>query len=260
MVENNNQNILSQIKTGSAQLIENKFGTHPFANKVNESNVYSVMSNYIVMSQGFPCVQAGAIYKLFLSSMAQNVSLDKAAELTSAVAAFLVSDEFGVHDTVLHNGNKGLPKILNTEDQFHVNLLKRDTGLIFGDVILPDYSKITTAYLLSLCDGLANPNSVARVAAMVAFEKHASIMIDSLWTSLTSIFSLNKESLSYFRKHVGGDDPAETYHVEMTEKLITYVITKDQITAFLASFEEYYALNFNWCSDITNLQDKKLAA
>lgn len=55
---------------------------------------------------------------------------------------------------------------------------------------------------------------------MVAFETHAGQMIDALWKSISDLCHLDRDSLSYFRTHVGGADPAEPYHIKMTAESI----------------------------------------
>ena len=85
---------------------------------------------------------------------------------------------------------------------------------------------------------------------MVAFEKHANQMINSLWNSLASIHGLEKNSLQYFETHVGGDDPAEAYHVRMTQRLVTSVVPKEEQDRFFSHFLDCYDLNYKWCAAI----------
>jgi len=115
------------------------------------------------------------------------------------------------------------------------------------------YARETKEYLKRLEYGLSTFDPVTRVANMVAFEKHAGIMIDSLWNSITSLFSTNKESLSYFYTHVGGDDPAEAYHIQMTKRMIQNTISENDAQRFVDYFSDAYALNYNWCESIKHL-------
>ncbi len=52
---------------------------------------------------------------------------------------------------------------------------------------------------------------------------------------------------------MGGDDPAEPYHVQMTSRMIAKVVSEAQIADFLKAFEAAYALNYSWCQKITQL-------
>ncbi|MEH1883018.1 hypothetical protein, partial [Nostoc sp.] len=72
--------------------------------------------------------------------------------------------------------------------------------------------------------------------------------------SISAIFPLQKDSLFYFRTHVGGTDPAEPYHIQMTSRMIEKIVSENQIGDFLKAFENAYALNYFWCRDITKIQ------
>ncbi len=85
---------------------------------------------------------------------------------------------------------------------------------------------------------------------MVAFENHADIMIDSFWYSLSSLYNMNKDSLIYFKVHVGGSDPAEPYHIEMTERMVSEIVQDEKRNEFIDEFVNAYALNYNWCESI----------
>lgn len=54
----------------------------------------------------------------------------------------------------------------------------------------------------------------------------------------------------YFRTHVGGSDPAEPYHIEMTERLVGDVVSHEYRDNFINEFINGYALNYNWCNSI----------
>ena len=85
---------------------------------------------------------------------------------------------------------------------------------------------------------------------MVAFENHAGIMIDSFWHSLSNLYNINKDSLIYFKVHVGGSDPAEPYHIEMTERMVSKIVQDKKRNEFINEFINAYALNYNWCDSI----------
>ena len=170
-------------------------------------------------------------------------------ELTSVVGNFLCWDETGGHAIIRKNGNKGLVKILDSENTFHANLLKKDIVKLLGKGILPNYSEATSKYLLNLLRGLESANHIKRCAYMVSFENHAGIMIDALWQSLTNLFKIEKDDLIYFKTHVGGADPAEPYHIEMTEKMVAEIVSL-KTDDFADKFLEGYRLHYDWCQSI----------
>lgn len=123
----------------------------------------------------------------------------------------------------------GVSDILNTDVNFHANILKRDLHTIFGHSVIPKYGENTRLYLENLLENLSSPDAVERCATMVSFELHANQMIVSLWRTLTNTFpGFSKNDLRYFYMHVGGDDPAEKYHVEMTEKMISIIVDDEE--------------------------------
>ena len=61
-------------------------------------------------------------------------------------------------------------------------------------------------------------------------------MIDALWTTVAILFKSEKEKLLYFRMHVGGPDPAEKYHVALTRRMISEVITPADSGRFVDEF------------------------
>jgi hypothetical protein len=186
--------------------------------------------------------------EIILNAMNNNEDIDKKYEYTTVVGNFLCWDETGGHAIVQRYGNKGLPKILNTETTFHANMLRRDIHRITGKNIKPFYSKKTVSYLKKLLKGLESLDHVKRCAYMVAFENHAGIMIDSLWNSLANLFNMDKNDLIYFKVHVGGSDPAEPYHIEMTELMVSKIVSNEKdINNFLEEFINAYSLNYDWC-------------
>lgn len=233
-------------------LVEGRFGDHPFAAGVTAANGERVMSHYLGMSIAFPYLQASAIGQTFHHVVDAQGDVDAEAEATAVVGAFLVWDEFGGHHRLLRGGLPALPEILRTTS-FHANLLRRDLRAIFGQEIKPCLGEPTATYLRALEVGLSNADPLRRVAHMTAFEQHASQMISALWGSLQKLYAGDKDSLIYFRAHVGGDDPAEAYHVQMTERLLANTICAAEAPGFLKWFEDAYALNWEWCQAVTEL-------
>ena len=72
-------------------------------------------------------------------------------------------------------------------------------------------------------------------------------MIDSLWGAISTITNLPRKEFQYFDLHVGGNDPAEKYHVEMTLRLIERVVSSRKHDHFLSEFRHAYQLSFEWC-------------
>ncbi|MDA9420886.1 hypothetical protein XH97_01630 [Bradyrhizobium sp. CCBAU 53380] len=228
------------------------FGPHPFASQLSEDQVTRLLPEYLAMSQAFPYLQAGAQRDLIFDAIHHNRDLTRDIELTSVVANFICWDETGGHGRVLQGGNAALPDILLTEN-FHSNLLKKDASQLLGRAILPNYSSTTKQYLHSLYAGLSSKDSLVRCAYMVAFELHAADMIQSLWTTLAKTFKARPDDLEYFRSHVGGEDPAEKYHGEMTSRLIGELVQADGRGRFLDEFVRAYRLSVQWCHDLLGI-------
>lgn len=231
-------------------LIEAEFEIHPLSCGIDEGNVESVLAQYFAMSQAFPYLQAGAQKAQILAAMDSNQDMDELFELTAVVGNFLCWDETGGHAVVRHFGNQGLSKILDTRKTFHANMLRDDIRTLIGHDVRPEYYKSTQEYLRELPKGLESLNHIERCAHMVAFENHAGIMIDALWGSLAKLYSVPKDNLLYFKVHVGGSDPAEPYHIEMTERMVSEIVSDDSIDEFMNEFNNAYALNYNWCEAI----------
>ncbi|BBC02307.1 hypothetical protein BE61_77700 [Bradyrhizobium elkanii USDA 61] len=227
----------------------NLFGLHPFAAEMSKRQVASLLPEYLAMSQAFPYLQAGSQKDLIFDAMRRNRDLPRDVELTSVVANFICWDETGGYGRVLRGGKTALPDILATED-FHSNLLRKDASRLLGRTIQPNYSATTKRYLHSLYAGLSAKDPVVRCAYMVAFELHAAEMIQSLWTTLVKTFDAQSDDLEYFRTHVGGVDPAEKYHGEMTTRLIREVVPADGNRRFLDEFDRAYRLSLQWCRDL----------
>jgi hypothetical protein len=218
---------------------------HPFEQQVAGEQLENLISQYYAMSQAFPHLQAGSQKALYDHYVEKEGKIPVDVEITTAVGAFLCADETGVL-YALRGGIAGLPDILNTRG-FHANMLDDDIEKILGKKIAPDYSSQTRKYLDKLFAGLSSPNRIRRVATMVAFEAHAERMITGLWGIVTRLTGVAKDNLDYFRTHVGGDDPAETYHVQTTTEMIAKLVSAKERQKFIEAFKEAYSLNVEWC-------------
>ncbi|KIM79201.1 hypothetical protein PILCRDRAFT_823787 [Piloderma croceum F 1598] len=162
---------------------------------------------------------------------------------------FICWDECGGNYLLQKEGIQSLPKILST-GRFHCNMLRSDIRPIFKEDLKPNYSQVTTTYLKGLYERLASHDPVVRASMMVAFEIQGAHMIESLGKALVATYNL-EEDLSYCQAHVGGDDPLEVYHVAMTKKLLSTIVTQESKERFINEFRISYTLNFDWCRDIT---------
>lgn len=232
------------------------FGPHPFAVEMSEDQVASLLPEYLAMSQAFPYLQAGSQRDLIFDAMNHNRDLARDIELTSVVGNFICWDETGGYGQILQGGKAALPDILVTEN-FHSNLFRKDASQLLGRAIRPNYSATTKQYLHSLYAGLSSKDPLVRCAYMVAFELHAADMIQSLWTTLVKTFKARPDDLEYFRSHVGGEDPAEKYHGEMTGRLIGELIPADRNNRFLDEFDRAYRLSLQWCRDLLRIVSLK---
>ncbi len=242
-----------QIHNEISDTLSKKFKVHPFSTEIKLESLEIVIRNYLAMSQAFPYLQAGSQKELIFDCIDRNVDVSEHIETTAVVGNFLCWDETGGHSILLKHGITGLPVILDTNQYFHSNLLKKDICVIFGKEIEPSYSKVTREYLYHLYEGLSSLEPVVRCASMVAFETHAGQMINALWESISALCHLENDSLSYFKTHVGGTDPAEPYHIKMTAGMIEKIVSETQIAAFLKAFEIAYSLNYSWCRSICQL-------
>ncbi|SDF67023.1 Uncharacterized conserved protein [Bradyrhizobium brasilense] len=229
-----------------------RFGPHPFTAEMSEEQVVSLLPEYLAMSQAFPYLQAGSQKNLIFDVMHRNRDVTRDIELTSVVANFICWDETGGYGRLLQGGKAALPEILATES-FHSNLLRKDASRLLGRAIQPNYSATTKRYLHCLYDGLSSKDPLIRCAYMVAFELHAAEMIQALWSTLTRIFAVQAGDLEYFRSHVGGDDPAEKYHGEMTSRLVRELVPVDRRVRFMGEFDQAYRLNVQWCRDLLRI-------
>jgi len=235
--------------------IARSFGAHPFSAMSNRKQLESIFPDYLAMSQAFPYLQASAHKDLIFHSIEDNVPVAEQVEITSVVASFLTWDEFGGHQTILEGGSAGLPHILNT-DRFHSNLFKEDAALVTGRTVIANFGPATKAYLRELYEGLSSQHAVKRCAYMVAFEMHAASMIEALWETVARITELQKDRLEYFRAHVGGDDPAEKYHTDMTMALVRRIVPPSEHSRFLSDVRNAYQSNLNWCRELVSSADE----
>ena len=180
------------------------FPCHPFDALVDKRCLSHLLGEYAAMSQLFPYIQAKAIGDVAIQTVKQGQSIDDSIEITAAVGAFLVSDETGVNYVLHTMGYSQLPHILRTKEYFHSRLLEDDIKALMGQEISPHYSTVTVDYLSNLCTDLSDLNHVTRCAAMIAFELHAERMILSLWESIANCCDVDKDTLLYFKTHVGG--------------------------------------------------------
>lgn len=232
-------------------LTEKQFPSHPFSTSVTIKNARSVLKSFAAMSEAFPYCQAGAYKDLILRIIDTNTKVTSDLEKTFVVGAFLSFDETGGNWLLRTKGIVALPELLNTHLNFHASLLKRDAATIFGEELTPDYCEPTKIYLKALLADLGDIDPVRRCAAMVAFEMHAGQMIEALWSSLVVAYpDIDKESLSYFKTHVGGDDPQEVYHKQLTQKLTSSLVPRERREEFLKQFISCYALHAKWCQEI----------
>lgn len=245
--------ITQAVVTELDKVVKERFPRHPFDSGITKRNFKPVMGNYLAMSLAFPYLQAGAQYRLITGCIQRDMDVSRDIEITAAVGAFLTWDEVGGHAIVQKHGNKGLPMILDT-DGFHSNLLRSDIEKIYDQEVQPSFSAITKEYLKRLEYGLSAIDPVTRVSHMVAFEKHAGRMINALWKTISTIYKVDKDKLDYFREHVGGDDPAEEYHIAMTGRMIELTIDENDVSRFIDHFADAYQLNFGWCEAIKGLR------
>lgn len=242
----NDDSVVEQIAT----LLRQEFPTHPFEEPLAAERFTSLLAEYLGMSVAFPYLQAGAQQATIMEHVIQDTDVSLDEEITLAVGAFLVADETGVNATLLTEGLPGLPGVLDTRVRFHSALLRKDIGHILGHEVRATYSPPTQTYLLRLAAGLASPDAVQRVAMMVSFEAHAERMITGLWDRISEQFDVRKDDLVYFSTHVGGDDPAEAYHVAMTSNMINRTVTDGDVGAFEHALVSDYRLHLDWCSAI----------
>jgi hypothetical protein len=228
------------------------FAEHPFRRGVTRDNFAAVIAEYLAMSVAFPFIQAGAMHATYQAALRESGDTDQNAEITGAVGAYLVWDEVGGHKLTLERGNQGLLRLPATRRNFHAHWLRRDIRTLLGRDVAPHRGAATVRYLDDLLHGLSDPRGNRNVAYMIGFECHAQAMIAALWEAVCAAFDLPQdERLVYFWGHVGGAEPAEAVHVEMTRMMVAELVPPERGEEFIALCLEAYARNFRWCEAIT---------
>jgi hypothetical protein len=225
---------------------------HPFAEKIDMLHMEPLLANYLAMSMSFPYLQSGSCSDAIISSIKNGREMPAHFEKSSIVGAFLVWDELGGWHKTFKKGHAGLPNILDSK-AVHANYLKADLEILFGHKVEMRFDKPTKEYLLEFYQALSSEIPIIRCAAMVTFELHAERMITSLWETVAQSFPVEKHRLKYFDSHVGGDDPAEAYHVQMTKNLVDAVVEPNKIERFKAEALRLYFLHIQWCKNICTL-------
>ncbi len=240
-----------------ARLIDMQLGLddHPFRHVSSRAALEKIFPHYLAMSQAFPYLQAGAQANAVLEAIQLNQAVTRDVEITSVVGNFLCWDETGGAYIIERYGKPGLQSILDTGTWFHANLLKKDIETLTGAIAIPDFSAPTGPYLTKLFAGLGAKSAVERCAHMVAFELHANAMIDALWESTSRCYGVDRQGLIYFQCHVGGDDPAEAYHVEMTRRMIQLVVSDEQMPRFVEQVSQAVFDNVSWCATLVSLAE-----
>lgn len=247
------KNELEELLCKVNAMVQRILQPHPLSFDVTHENIEYLLSEFVAASQFFPYIQSSAHQNIIEKYLDSGEDIPYHVEATSVVGTFLCWDEFGGHHKIISLGQKGLPEILQTKF-FHSNILKSDIYKLFGSEIKLKYSEKTKKYLYEVKNNLSSIDKVERVAHMIAFERHAALVIEALYGSLKQIFP-NCDSLTYFEIHVGGLDPAEKYHVEMTTSLIKNVIDANEYDRFLEVFETSCVMHKNWCESIKNIQN-----
>ncbi|MBK5551298.1 MULTISPECIES: hypothetical protein [unclassified Pseudomonas] len=226
---------------------------HPFRSVHTERQVNEILPHYLAMSQAFPYLQAGSQANSILTAIKSNYEVPRSLEITSVVGNFLSWDETGGAYVMDRYGKPGLSKILDTEKWFHANLLKTDIEKLTGKPVSPEFGDPTGSYLTNLFEGLASLSAVTRCAYMVSFEMHANTMISALWDAVSSSYGVDRNQLKYFECHVGGDDPAEAYHVAMTRQMVDLLVSPEDEAQFVSDSLKAMQENINWCAALTEL-------
>jgi hypothetical protein len=242
--------IANQVLQTIDESLNSLFPTHPYRDGVTRENFAEVMANYAAMSQAFPYLQAGASYRVYAFYERHGMPVARNGETTAVVGAFLTWDEFAGHGRILAKGSAGLCDVLDTSE-FHANLLLTDLARLTDTNIQPRAGDVTKRYLQELLYGLSSIDPTTRVAHMVGFERHANNMIAAVWARLSELFDCDPDSLKYFRTHVGGDDPAEAYHVELTSRMVASTIPADEEGRFADEVVSAYRLSYEWSRQLT---------
>ena len=233
---------------------------HPFNDLKSKSQIFAMLPHFLGLSQAFPYIQSGSQLPLILHAIKNNIDVKKDMELTSVVGNFLSWEETGGAFVLETMGKSCLPEILQTHTWFHANLLRRDIEKLTGKKVISCFDEPTRSYLLSLLQSLSDLNPIVRVAYMTAFEVHANMVITVLWKQICNNFEVHPDELIYFKIHVGGDDPAEAYHVTMVANLVSQlVVGPEEEQTFLSLATQALHESLNWCTAVSRLQTEGVA-
>ena len=227
---------------------------HPFKQLNSKKTIHALLPHFLGISTAFPYIQAGSQLSLILDLMKHNQDVSQAHEILAVVGNFLCWDETGGAHVLDRFGKAGLPKILQTQRWFHANMLKQDIHLITGHHVKPDFRDPTQAYLHALIQGFSDLNPVIRCAHMVAFECHAAVIIEDLWQAICRNFDVTPNTLTYFRVHVGDDQPAEAYHVAMTKQMISHIVSSSDESLFSITAKASIQIHLDWAAKLTELE------
>ncbi len=227
---------------------------HPFKKIIYRNTISALLPHFLAMSTAFPYIQAGSQLPLILDLMERDQDVSHAHEILAVVGSFLCWDETGGGHVLECFGKAGLSKILQTKKWSHTNILKQDVNLITGLHIKPDFSEPTYSYLKLLIQGFSDLNPVIRCAHMVAFECHADVIIQNLWQVICDNFDVNPDKLTYFKIHVGSDDPAEAYHVAMTKEMIKHIVSPNDEILFLTTAKESIKIHLDWAEKLAEFR------
>jgi hypothetical protein len=231
-------------------LVNKNYPVHPFTNDLTKENVETILAEYLGLCLCAPYVIGGSNNELFQNCIFSGREIDRNIEITTSVSSFLSFDETGSYDKVVNGGHKVLPNLLDTSN-FHSNMLRRDLKFLFKKDVKPIHNLYLKSYFINLSKGLSNIDDIQRCAALVALEVHSEIMILALWDSVMRVFpEVERNTLEYFFLHVGGENPAEKYHVEMTELMIKEIVPEKDMNLFFLYFKHNYEMNIELCKSI----------
>lgn len=242
------ESILDRLDT----LLNQRFPVHPFDRDISRDEFETMIPDYVAMSTAFPFIQAGALCACFESYQSRGIGVDERLAVSTAVAAYVVWDEFGAIGGNTVDGLAGIKILPNFDRKFHFALLTRDLERLLGRALGPCLpGTATAAYLAALKAGLSDPVDNQCIVHMLAFERHAMAMISSLDRMVKRIFGPEQaRGLEYFDTHVGSDSEGEAIHVAMTGGMINRLVEPEQVERFLDRCVEAYALSYNWCEQL----------
>lgn len=239
------------IEAQLTSIIDTYFSPHPFSSITKNDDLEKIFSLFIGLSQSTPYILGGASKELFFKKIRSKQAITNYDEMTTSVLSFLAWDETGGQEIIQKYGPKALQKILESKN-YHSRILAQDLSNLLGKTITASYDSFSIDYLDKVILDLSQTSDISRCASIIAFEMHAENIITALWDVLGNLFpSVDKSSLNYFELHVG-ENPVEEYHVEMTTKMVTNMVSKDQFELFLTQFKQSYQLNFNWAKNAKN--------